>query len=73
MRDKKIEELPFRISAGLKDIIGKELIVDDNVAIFELVKNAYDAGAKNATILFENTKFSQNVAKITIFDDIPPK
>lgn len=33
--DKKLE---FKISSGLKDIIGKDLITDDYVAIFELVK-----------------------------------
>ncbi len=46
-------KLDFRISSGLKNIIGKELITDDFVAIFELVKNSYDANAKNVKIIFE--------------------
>ena len=48
------EKLHFKVSAGLKNIIGKELINDKFIAIFELVKNSYDAGAKRVTIKFEN-------------------
>jgi len=32
------EGLKFRISAALKNLIGKELITDQYIAIFELVK-----------------------------------
>ena len=64
------EQIPFRISAGLKDIIGKELITDDNIAIFELVKNSYDAGAKNVQIIFENIKSAEpRDSKIIIVDN----
>ena len=35
----------FKISAALKDLIGKELITDEFVAVFELVKNSFDANA----------------------------
>ncbi|MDE2589998.1 MAG: ATP-binding protein, partial [Patescibacteria group bacterium] len=49
-----VEQLPFRISTGLKDIIGKELITDDDIAIFELVKNSYDANARKVRIVFRN-------------------
>ena len=64
------EHIPFRISAGLKDIIGKELITDDNIAIFELVKNSYDAGARNVQIIFKNMKpLSAGDSKIIIADD----
>jgi len=66
-----VEPIPFRISTGLKDIIGKELITDDYIAIFELVKNSYDAYAKNVKIIFENvTKFvGSKDSKIIIIDD----
>jgi hypothetical protein len=37
------EKLHFKISSALKDIIGRDLITNDFVAIFELVKNSYDA------------------------------
>ena len=61
------EKLHFKVSAGLKNIIGKELINDKFIAIFELVKNSYDAGAKNVTIKFENI-YSDDSA-IYIIDD----
>lgn len=46
------EPLQFRISSALKDVIGKDLITDDFVAIFELVKNSFDAFAEKVTIHF---------------------
>lgn len=52
----------FRISSQLKNIIGKDLILDDNIALFELVKNSYDARAKNVKIIFGDDS-------ITIKDD----
>ena len=39
-------EVQFRISSFLKDLIGRELITDEFVAVFELVKNSFDANAK---------------------------
>ncbi|MDR0605472.1 MAG: ATP-binding protein [Bacteroidales bacterium] len=51
-----MDELYFSIKTGLKDIIGKDLITDDNIAIFELVKNSYDARANNVVITFEENK-----------------
>ena len=61
------ETLHFRVSAGLKNIIGKELINDKFIAIFELVKNSYDAGAKTVTIKFINI-YGDN-SQIIISDD----
>ena len=61
------EMLHFRVSSGLKNIIGKELINDKFIAIFELVKNSYDAGAKNVTIKFVNI-YGEN-SHIVILDD----
>ncbi len=61
------EKLHFKVSTGLKNIIGKELINDKFIAIFELVKNSYDANATNVTIKFENI-YSDN-AIIYIIDD----
>ena len=43
----------FRVSSGLKDIIGRDLITNDAVAIFELVKNSFDAHAKKVNIEFD--------------------
>lgn len=61
------EKLHFKVSAGLKNIIGKELINDKFIAIFELVKNSYDAGARNVTIKFE--KIYDDESRIYIIDD----
>ncbi|VVN41399.1 DNA mismatch repair protein MutL [Pseudomonas fluorescens] len=54
----------FRISSHLKDIIGRDLVTNEFVAIFELVKNSFDAGAKNVDIEFEPSDSS-----IIITDD----
>lgn len=62
-----MEKLSFRVSSGLKNIIGRELITDKVIAIFELVKNSYDAGAKRVDISFNNIK-SEN-ASIIISDN----
>lgn len=64
------EELDFKISSGLKNIIGKELITDDLIAIFEIVKNSYDANAKKNTITFQNiTKEAMGQPQIIVSDD----
>ena len=47
--------LSFRVSAGLKNIIGRDLISDKYIAIFELVKNSYDAGAYKVDISFDSS------------------
>ncbi|MBL1277024.1 MAG: ATP-binding protein [Ectothiorhodospiraceae bacterium] len=44
----------FKVSSALKNIIGKDLITDDFVAIFELVKNSFDANAKRVDVSFNN-------------------
>lgn len=64
------KKLDFRISSGLKNIIGKELITNDMIAIFELVKNSYDADAKEVKIVFENVKSDNGEeSRILIIDD----
>lgn len=57
----------FRVSSGLKSIIGRELITDDFIAVFELVKNAFDANARRVDITFEAT--DTKITGITISDD----
>ena len=42
----------FRISSELKNVIGQDLITDDFVAIFELVKNSFDAQASKVSVIF---------------------
>ncbi|HHR0480901.1 ATP-binding protein [Pseudomonas aeruginosa] len=47
-----MEDLNFKISSHLKSVIGRDLITDDFVAIFELVKNSFDANASEVDIYF---------------------
>lgn len=51
------ENLPshhFVVDSGLKNIIGQELITNDFVAIYELVKNALDAHATKVDLVIED-------------------
>ena len=59
--------LSFRVSAGLKNLIGRDLISDKYIAIFELVKNSYDAGAFKVDISFVKT--SEGHDQIIISDN----
>ena len=45
---------PFRVSTGLKDLIGRDLITNEFVAVFELVKNSFDADAKTVQLFFDD-------------------
>ena len=47
-------QLYFDVSAGLKSVIGRDLITNDEVAIFELVKNSFDAQAKTVQLYFSD-------------------
>lgn len=46
--------LHFKISSALKRVIGRDLITDEFVAIFELVKNGFDARADRVDLIFED-------------------
>lgn len=48
-------QLQFKISSGLKNIIGRDLITDYFIAVFELVKNSYDTHASKVLIEFEKS------------------
>ena len=61
------DKLSFRVSAGLKNIIGRDLISDKYIAVFELVKNAYDAGASKVEISFVKTR--EGFSRIIISDN----
>lgn len=66
--------LHFRISSALKRVIGRDLITDEFVAIFELVKNAFDAHADKVDIFFrENRLFIIDNGKGMSLSDINEK
>ena len=50
---KKRTVLSFEASANLQRLIGRELIPNDAIAVIELVKNAYDSGARNLEIVLQ--------------------
>ncbi len=64
----KKDKLQFKANAGLKDIIGRELIYNDNIAIIELVKNSKDANSKKVELEFINRKEDNADKKIIIRD-----
>ncbi len=57
-----VPDLHFDVSTGLKRVIGRELITNAEVAIFELVKNSFDANAKRVQIYID-------LQKIVVIDD----
>lgn len=63
-----MEQMQFKISSFLKDLIGRELITDEFVAVFELVKNSFDAHAKNVKVIFEH-QYDPQTARIIIWDN----
>lgn len=49
-------KLNFDVKTGIKNIIGRDLITDDFIAIYELVKNSYDAYADYVKISFSKNE-----------------
>lgn len=66
------ETASFKTNVLIKNIIGKELINDDNVAVMELVKNSYDAGASKVEIEFKNI-FNGDESSIQEIENISNK
>ena len=48
------EKYPIKATSYIINLLGDELIGSDSLAIFELVKNAYDADATLVTISFND-------------------
>ena len=49
-----MSKVSFKTHVLLKNIIGKDLITDDNIAMLELVKNSFDAGSNIVDVRFDN-------------------
>ena len=56
--------ISFSVDAGLIDRLGRELVGKAETAVSELVKNAYDADAKNVEVNFINSLWSGGTLKI---------
>lgn len=63
----RITRQPFRPRSRVLQLLGDELIGSPRLAVFELVKNAYDADANEATVRLQLTQPS--ASKITVTDD----
>ena len=62
-----IERFPIKATSHILNLLGDELIGNDSLAIFELVKNSYDADATKVIIYFNNLDSSDR--SIVIEDD----
>lgn len=68
------KKLNFEVSTGLKRVLGTELITHDEVAIFEMVKNSFDAGASEVQIYFgDNSVVVADDGSGMSFDDLKNK
>lgn len=61
-------ELAFRANVGIKDIIGRGLILDDNIAVIELIKNSKDAESSKVKISFSQNEDLLSEAKLVLTD-----
>ena len=69
-----MDKVQFKVSSAIKDLVGKDLIRNDNIAVFELVKNSYDAFASKVVITFESDKITiADNGKGMTFDDLKNK
>jgi len=67
MDEKTLKPMHFEISSALKSVIGKDLITNDFFAIFELVKNSFDANAQNVDLVFQDK--DEKIDKIFVIDN----
>lgn len=63
-----LKPLNFSAHARLKDIVGRGLIISDDIAIIELIKNSKDAGAKEVRIDFRKCANTETT-ELVISDD----
>ena len=59
---------PFRPRARLLQLLGDQLIGSPRLALFELVKNAYDADASNVNVTMSDLGSTEN-SRIVVTDD----
>ncbi|MCQ2204423.1 MAG: ATP-binding protein [Bacteroidales bacterium] len=61
--------LRWRFDVSTFRLIGRDLITDRVTALFELIKNCYDANATEVTVTFENVGVNSDSSVITIKDN----
>ncbi|MDR2038696.1 MAG: ATP-binding protein [Bacteroidales bacterium] len=61
--------LKWRFDVSTFRLIGRELITDRITALFELVKNSYDANSTRVDVIFETISSINPYSKITIKDN----
>ena len=69
MNDSEQNILKWRFDVSTFRLIGRELITDRITALFELVKNSYDANSKRVDVVFENVSSINPNSRIIIKDD----
>lgn len=69
MVDKGTSILHFKFDVSTFRLLGRELITDRITALFELVKNSYDANAQNVSITFTKVNPLSSESRIIIEDD----
>ncbi len=62
-------DMNFKPRARLMILLGDQLIRDAGIAVFELVKNAYDAGATTCSIQLEHVQHVTDAAGIIVEDN----
>lgn len=63
--DSEDKKLKWRFDISTFRLIGRELITDRITALFELVKNCYDANATRVNVVFENVSYDNAVVDDT--------
>lgn len=63
------KNLKFNFDISSYRLLGRELITDRITALFEIVKNSYDANAENVRVDFFDVNILSNKSKIVISDD----
>jgi signal transduction histidine kinase len=59
----------FEPSARLQRLLSRELISDPNLAVVELVKNGYDAGATKVRVHYERDADNISLSRLTVADN----
>lgn len=66
---KGMGSLKWRFDVSTFRLIGRDMITDRVTALFELIKNCYDANATEVTVVFSNVSSLNNQSSIQIIDN----